>query len=68
MGKSEKKGGEGQEEKPFELSVKISGEPLKQLMTERGKREKKTGRMTSISELVREAIDFWYDTEEGAKA
>lgn len=65
MVKKEKKGEEEQGGKPFELSVKISGEPLKQLMTERGKREKKTGRMTSISELVREAIDFWY--EKGGK-
>ena len=64
MGETEKKKGKGQEEKTFELSVKISGEPLKQLMTERGKREKKTGRMTSISELVREAIDFWYKKKE----
>jgi hypothetical protein len=60
MIKNKKKRGEGQGGKTIELSVKLSGEPLKQLMIERGRREKETGRMTSISELVREAIAFWY--------
>ena len=60
MGKSEKKGEEGQKETIPELSVKISGEPLRQVMAIRGDREKKTGKITSATEIVREAIERWY--------
>lgn len=44
-----------------DVTVKISGNALKQIMAARGEREKHTGRITSIAELVREAIEFWYD-------
>ena len=60
MGKSEKKGKEGGEEPTPELSVKISGEPLRQVMAIRGDREKKTGKITAATEIVREAIERWY--------
>ena len=63
MRKKEKKGGKGQEEKPFELSVKISGEPLRQLMTIRGNIEKQTGKITAATEIVREALNVLYAKE-----
>lgn len=47
----------------FDVTVKISGSALKQVIIVRGNREKKTGRITSIAELVREAIECWYDLE-----
>ena len=60
MGKSEKKGKEGQGETIPELSVKISGESLRQVMAIRGDREKKTGKITAATEIVREAIEYLY--------
>ena len=61
MGKTEKKEEEEEEEKTSELSVKLSGEPLRQLMTIRGNREKETGKITSATEIVREAIGVLYE-------
>lgn len=60
-------GGDGTREnlQPNEgLTVKISGDTLQQVMTVRGDREKVTGRITPIAELVREAIRFWYKRKE----
>ena len=52
----------GREEKgELYVTVKVSGEPLKRVMTIRGNREKKSGRITPVAELVREAIDFWFE-------
>ena len=59
--KKEKEGEKG----GAELTVKLSGHTLEQLISVRGKREKSTGRITSIAELVREAIACWVDTEAG---
>lgn len=59
--KKEEKEGKGGEE----VTVKLSGHTLRQVISVRGKREKSTGRITSIVELVREAIDCWVDTEAG---
>lgn len=62
MGEKEKRGkGEGDD---FDVTVKISGDTLQQVMTVRGDREKGTGRITPIAELVREAIRFWYKRKE----
>ena len=47
----------------IDVTVKISGVTLEQVITVRGNREKTTGRITSIVELVREAIECWYDLE-----
>ena len=63
MGKNEKKGEEGQRETTPELSVKISGEPLRQVMAIRGDREKKTGKITAATEIVREAIEYLYKVQ-----
>ena len=46
-----------------DVTVKISGNTLEEVMAIRRKREKATGRIISIAELVREAIDCWADTE-----
>ena len=62
MREKEKRGeGEG---KDFDVTVKISGDTLQQVMAVRGDREKVTGRITPIAELVREAIRFWYKRKE----
>jgi len=53
--KKSKKGQRGEK-----VTVKLSGTALKQLISVRGKREESTGEITSIAELVREAIDCWY--------
>lgn len=51
-----------------ELSVKISGETLKRVMTMRNDKETTTGRITSIAEIVREAIEYLFFTwEDGLK-
>ena len=50
-------------ESNFDVTVKISGNALKQIITVRGNREKHIGRIISIAELVREAIECWYDLE-----
>jgi len=47
------------------VTVKVSGVALEQLISVRGKREKSTGEITSIAELVREAIDCWYNGKVG---
>jgi len=60
MGETEKKGEEGQEENSG-LSVKISGEALRQLMAIRADREKETRKITSATEIVREAIKVLYE-------
>ena len=61
MAKNEKKGeGVKGEEEYFDLSVKISGEALGQLMAIRADREKKTKKITSATEIVREAIRVLY--------
>ena len=46
--------------KDIDVTVKLSGDTLRHLMVERGNREKAIGKITSITELVREAIAFWY--------
>ena len=48
-----------------EVTVKLSGDTLKQLISVRGAREADTGRITSIAELVREAIACWVGEEVG---
>lgn len=45
------------------VTVKLSGHTLRQVISVRGKRERDTERISSIVELVREAIDCWYDGE-----
>ena len=45
----------------FDVTVKISGEALKQVMSIRGNREKKTGKITPIVEIVREAIGVLHE-------
>ena len=61
MEKNEK-GQKGRKEgNDFDVTVKISGEALKQVMTIRGSREKKTGKITPVIEIVREAIGVLYD-------
>lgn len=52
---------EGKGERGYTINVTIGGETLKQIMTERGKREKQTGRITPVAELVREAVGYWYE-------
>ena len=61
--KKEKEEGEGASK--YDVTVKISGDALKQVMAVRVKREKRTGRITSMIKLVREAIECWYDREAG---
>ena len=56
-GKDEK--GEGQ----HIVNVGIGGEALKQVMAIRRYREKETGRITPVAELVREAVGYWYEKE-----
>lgn len=58
--KKESKKGQG----GGEVTVKLSGHTLKQVISVRGGRERDTGRISSIAELVREAIDCWYDGEQ----
>lgn len=55
--------------KVLEITVKISGDTLQQVMTIKDNREKTTGRITPVAELVREAIRYWYKTtgKEGVK-
>ena len=53
-----------EEEGEYYVTVKISGEPLKRVITVRSNREKKMGRITPVAELVREAIDFWFEKGE----
>ena len=53
----------GEAENAVDVTVKVSGVALKQLISVRSQREVYTGRIVSIAELVREAIDFWYDQE-----
>lgn len=57
-GKGDKKGKEN-----IDVTVKISGSALEQVINVRGNREKTTGRIISIAELVREAIECWHDIE-----
>ena len=57
--KKESKKGQGGEE----VTVKLSGRTLKQVISVRGNRERDTGRISSIAELVREAIDCWAEGE-----
>ena len=49
----------------FDVTVKLSGNELKQVMEIRGRREKRTGKPTSIAELVREAVNLWYNSKIG---
>ena len=51
-------------EKNIDVTVKIAGDVLQQVMTVRGNREKTTGRITPIAELVREAVRYWYKRKE----
>ena len=53
----EEEKGEGQ----YTVNVGIGGEALKQVMAIRGHREKVTGKITPVAELVREAIGYWYE-------
>jgi len=46
------------EDKGEVISLKISGEALKQLIAIRSERERRTGKITSMTELVREAINL----------
>ena len=57
-GKRRKEGGSN-----IDVTVKISGNALEEVMAIRRKREKDTGRIISIAELVREAIACWADIE-----
>ena len=50
-----------EEKGQYTVNVTIGGETLKQVMTIRGNREKETGRITPVAELVREAIGYWYE-------
>ena len=61
MSENEKRGKE--ERSNIDVTVKISGSALEQVITVRGNREKMTGRIISIAELVREAIECWYNLE-----
>ena len=61
MSENEKRGKE--ERSNIDVTVKISGSALEQVITVRGNREKMAGRIISIAELVREAIECWYDLE-----
>ena len=56
--KGSKKGQRGEE-----ITVKRSGYALTQVISVRGERENSTGRIKSIAELIREAIDCCYDVE-----
>jgi len=47
----------------FSVTVKISGDTLRQVIVVRGEREKYTGQLTSIAELVREAVRYWYKSK-----
>jgi len=55
----EEKGEQGD----FSVTIKISGSTLRHVMAVRGEREKYTGRLTSIAELVREAVRYWYKSK-----
>lgn len=55
-----KKEGQGS----FDITVKISGKTLKQAMVMRIEKEKTTGRIASIAEIVREAINVLYERGE----
>ena len=44
------------EEKGEVISLKISGESLKQLIAIRSERERRTGKIITMAEIVREAI------------
>ena len=50
-----------------ELSIRISGETLKQAMTMRNDKETTTGKITPIAEVVWEAIEYLYKTWEETK-
>ena len=65
MSGKKKRGEEGGSN--IDVTVKISGNALKQVIIVRGNRERITGRITSIAELVREAIECWYDREGDVK-
>ena len=52
----------------FDVSVKLSGAALEKVMHVRNEREKGTGRITSIAGLVKEAIDYWYNSEKTTDA
>jgi hypothetical protein len=62
MSEKEKRGKEGGSN--IDVTVKIAGDVLQQVMAVRGNREKSTGRITPIAELVREAIRYWYKRKE----
>ena len=57
--KQKRKGDKGGGDK-VDVTLKIFGDALQQVMTIRSDREKTTGKPVSIAELVREAIRFWY--------
>ena len=61
MSEKQKRGKEG--ESNIDVTVKISGSALEHVITVRGNREKTMGRIISIAELVREAIECWYNLE-----
>ena len=61
MGEKGKRDKEGK--RNSDVTVKIAGNALRQIIAVRGDREKTTGRIISIAELVREAIECWYDLE-----
>lgn len=48
-------------ERDFSVTVKLSGETLKQAMSIKSDIEKGTGRLMSIAAVVRSAIVFWYE-------
>jgi hypothetical protein len=45
----------------LEITVKLSGSTIEKVIAMRGEREKQTGKIVSIVELVREAIEYWYN-------
>lgn len=48
----------------LDISMKLSGATLEKVIVMRGKREKQIGKIVSIAELVREAIEYWYEKSE----
>ncbi len=55
-------------EKKKRITVDISGEVLKQAIALRHGREKKEGKVISVSEIVRDAVKEKYEREIGKEA
>ena len=48
------------------ISIKISGKSARQLIAIRSERERRTGKITTMSELVREAIEMLNGERDGS--